>query len=116
MNNGQRKRPAGEVGAAWIKQSQNGSEYISIQLYPEAMQEYDLANCFIDMYWNEKKQRPNAPDYHIKAKPKQQRQGAPAPRQQQRPQMPRPGQQRPQNFAPQSSSYGPPDDDGDPGY
>ena len=102
---------ANEIGSAWIKQSQDGSEYISIQ-FNENVFNFDLANCFIDMYVNEHKRSPKAPDYRIKAKPKQQRQrqGPPQRQQgrgypQQRQQVPRPQMPRPRNFAPQNSQY-----------
>lgn len=96
---------ANEIGSAWIKQSQDGSEYISIQ-FNENVFNFDLANCFVDMYVNEHKRSPKAPDYRIKAKPKQQRQRQ-GPPQRQRAQAPgpRPQMPRPRNFAPRASNY-----------
>lgn len=114
MNNQRRGSNPNEIGAAWIKEGQQG-EYISIQLKSEAAN-FDLANCFIDMYWIANKRSDKAPDYRIVAKPKtRQSQG---PRQQpQRSQMPRPGSNRPQRQAPPVQSEPPWDDgDGDPGY
>lgn len=93
-----------EIGAAWIKQSQDGSEYISIS-FNENVYNFDLANCFVDMYVNEHKQNPKAPDYRVKAKAKgQQPQRGPRPPQQRQQQAPqRPQMPRPRNFAPQSA-------------
>lgn len=98
-----------EIGAAWWKQTQDGANYLSVQ-FNENVYNFDLANCFIDLYENEHKRNPNAPDYRVKAKPKQQRQQGQAPQrrgpprgpQQMRgpaPQAPRPAP-RPRNFAP----------------
>lgn len=90
-----------EIGAAWCKTSKKGTEYVSIQLRAEAVKDLDLANCFIDMYVNERKQTPGAPDYRIMAKPKQQ-QSRPQQRQPQRPSGG--GFPRPKNFAPRGDS------------
>lgn len=107
MNNGSGpKRNPNEVGAAWLKQTKNGDDYISIVFNAEATQGLDLSNCFIDMYVNTKKSQPKQPDYRILAKPKQQQ--AQPQRQQQAPQ--RAAFPRPKNFAPGGF------DDEDPGY
>lgn len=106
MNNENgRGRNPNEVGAAWLKQTKNGDDYISIVLNPEATQGLDLPNCFIDMYVNTKKSKPNQPDYRIVAKPKQQQ----AARPQAVPQRQQSAFPKPRNFAPQSSGWDPED-------
>lgn len=101
-------RQSTDIGAAWLKTSKNGNEYISISFKPEA-QQMDLANCFVSLMINNRKSNPKHPDYLMTAMPKdnaqrppQQRQGA----------FPRPANHAPQNTQSQPPSW----DDGDPGY
>lgn len=108
MNN-QRKGPRpDEIGAAWIKEGKFG-KYVSIQ-FNDQVKNFDLANCFIDMYVNEKKTNPKAPDYRIRAREKQ------AQGQRQAPQAQPSRFPAPKNTFPQSGGgYAGPDDE-DPGF
>ena len=112
-SNGPKKVSA---GAAWIKQSPQGSEYISITFNQEVVGNLDLSQCWINLYVNDYKQKPSQPDYNVQVKPKQQRQqqaprhapGQHADEYWSNPQPPQQQQQmpmrtpRPQNFAPQA--------------
>lgn len=86
------------IGSAWRKQSKNGGEYLSLSLKQEDMANLDLANCFIDMSENQKKNKPTSPDYFIFAKPKMAKEEKPQ-------YNPNPGYQKkvPENLRPQRS-------------
>lgn len=64
----QGKKASGEVGAGWIRES-NGCEYVSLQ-FNDAVFEFDMLNCFVDLRVNDRKTKPSQPDYTIIAKPR----------------------------------------------
>lgn len=116
--NGNRPKNNNEIGAAWLKQGQDGHEYIAITFKAEALQQFDLANCWISMSPNQRKSNPKQPDYRITAKPKQvQTQRQSPPQQQAKSSFPRPKNFAPQAPAPSSGSVMGSDwDDEDPGF
>lgn len=58
-----------QIGAGWKKETDKGV-YVSLSFKAEEMKGIDLANCWVSLVKNNKKQKPTHPDYTILALPK----------------------------------------------
>lgn len=73
----QEQKPAPKrVGSGWVRRTEKGA-YISLSFNAEQLQGVDLANCWVNLVKNGRKEKPKHPDVSILVTPKE---GAPAPK------------------------------------
>ena len=59
------------IGAGWKKVTDKGT-YIALSFKAEELSGINLANCWVSLVKNDRKQKQNHPDYNITASPKAQ--------------------------------------------
>lgn len=65
------RSPILEVGGAWRKKKEDGSEYVSIALKPDFADSGNCGSYWIDLVKNTRKTMPKHPDYIVTARLKE---------------------------------------------